>query len=49
MAEEKKNAPVKAQSTSSQPFQSALAKTQTAYTEMVVEAGLKLNIQYSEY
>ena len=49
MTEEKKNTPVKAQSTNSQPFQSALAKTQTAYTEMVVEAGLKINIQYSEY
>ena len=49
MEETKNNAPVRSQSISAQTFQSALAKTQTSYTEMVVAAGAKLNIQYSEY
>lgn len=49
MEETKNTAPVRAQSISAQPFQSALAKTQTSYTEMVVAAGAKLNIQYSDY
>lgn len=47
MAETKNE--VISQNTQSKAFQSALAKTQKAYTEMVVSAAAELNLQYNDY
>lgn len=38
-----------AQNVQSKPFQSALAKTQKAYTDMVIKAADELNLQYNDY
>lgn len=40
---------VVAQNTGNKQFQTALAKTQNAYTDMVVSAAANLNLQFSDY